>query len=39
MITLTNVTKTYEKGVAALKDISMDIDQGEFAFIVGDSGS
>jgi len=39
LITLTNVTKTYEKGVAALKDISMDIDQGEFAFIVGDSGS
>ncbi len=25
--------------MAALKDISMDIDQGEFAFIVGDSGS
>ena len=39
MITLTNVSKTYEKGIAALKDINIDIDQGEFAFIVGDSGS
>lgn len=39
MITLTNVSKTYEKGIAALKDINIDIDQGEFVFIVGDSGS
>jgi len=39
LITLTNVSKTYEKGIAALKDINIDIDQGEFAFIVGDSGS
>ena len=39
MITLTNVSKTYEKGIAALKDINIDIGQGEFVFIVGDSGS
>jgi cell division transport system ATP-binding protein len=39
LITLTNVSKTYEKGIAALKDINIDIDQGEFVFIVGDSGS
>ncbi|MDD6380281.1 MAG: cell division ATP-binding protein FtsE [Lachnospiraceae bacterium] len=39
MITLTNVSKTYEKGISALKDINIDIGQGEFVFIVGDSGS
>ena len=39
MITLTNVSKTYEKGIAALKDINIDIGHGEFVFIVGDSGS
>jgi cell division transport system ATP-binding protein len=39
LITLTNVSKTYEKGIAALKDINIDIGQGEFVFIVGDSGS
>lgn len=39
MIELKNVYKEYTKGVAALNDINLKIEQGEFVFIVGDSGS
>ena len=39
MIELTEVTKVYSKGVAALNGVNLKIDQGEFVFIVGDSGS
>lgn len=39
MIELTEVTKEYSKGVAALNGVNLKIDQGEFVFIVGDSGS
>ena len=39
MIRLKNVTKNYENGVEALSNISMEIQNGEFVFIVGDSGS
>lgn len=39
MIHLQNVSKTYANGVEALKNVNMEIDDGEFVFIVGDSGS
>lgn len=39
MIRLQNVSKTYANGVEALKNVNMEIDDGEFVFIVGDSGS
>ena len=39
MITLKNVSKTYEEGAHALVDVNIHIDPGEFVFVVGDSGS
>ena len=35
MIRLKNVTKNYENGVEALKDVSMEIQDGEFVFHAG----
>lgn len=40
MITLDNVTKIYNKGSQpAIDHMSLQIDEGEFVFVVGDSGS
>ena len=39
MIDLINVTKTYETGTHALNGVDMHIDDGEFVFLVGQSGS
>ncbi len=39
MIRLENVTKLYDGGVVALKDVSIDAAKGEFVFLVGPSGS
>ena len=39
MIEFTNVVKSYEQGNKALNGVSMQIEDGEFCFLVGPSGS
>ena len=39
IIVLENVSKSYQKDVDAVKDVSIKIRKGEFVFIVGSSGS
>jgi cell division transport system ATP-binding protein len=39
MIRTENVTKLYKNSVAALEDVSIEVEKGEFVFVVGPSGS
>src|SRR4030065_2621161 len=39
MISLQHVTKVYRNGTTALEDVTVEVDKGEFVFIVGASGS
>ena len=39
MIKFTNVTKSYQKDHAVLDGLNLTINDGEFVFIVGESGA
>ena len=39
MLELKNVSKTYKNGVNALHDINLRVEQGEFVYIIGPTGS
>ena len=38
LINLVNVRKTYKTGVTAIQDLNLNIDKGEFVFIIGPTG-
>ena len=38
MIHMRDVTKVYDNGTTALNHVNVDIEKGEFVFVVGPSG-
>jgi cell division transport system ATP-binding protein len=39
MIEATHLSKTYSRGVYALRNLSLRVDKGEFVFLTGPSGA
>lgn len=39
IITMKNVYKTYPNGVGAIYDLNVNIEKGQFVFVIGGSGS
>ncbi len=39
LIKIKNITKVYENGAVGLKNVDINVEEGEFVFIVGQSGS
>ena len=39
IIKIDNISKSYQEGVDAIDNVSMEINKGEFVFVVGPSGS
>ena len=38
IIQIRNVNKKYKTGVNAINDLSLDIEKGEFVFVIGSTG-
>ena len=39
LLSVKNISKEYNNGITALKNVSFDVEKGEFISIIGPSGS